>query len=1008
MDAITKWSPKQVVDWMKGLDDSLQQYVQNFEREKIDGEQLLKISHQDLEELGVVKIGHQELVLEAVDLLCALNYGLETNTLRTLVKQMRAAANGLREYTLDRRKSPSYDGTTSRKPPNHFLTSVVGLIGTAKNLLAWLDRTPLTGISDFTTTKNKIIQLCLELTTTVQQDCTVYQMEEKILEVSKVLNSICDQTIRTTSDPLKSHSACLEEVRISNIRPGEGLGMYIKSTYDGLHIITGTTEHSPADRTCKVHAGDEVIQVNHQTVVGWQLKNLVGKLREDPGGVVLVLKKRPTATSGFTPAPLKNMRWKPPLVQNIPSLTKAQPSQGSGVSSGKKEKLAILDLYIPPPPSVPYTPRDVKTSTSASSSTSASTSTRQKGSESPNSFLDKENRRRFSLTDYNKMGIGPVVASVPKPQLRDRTSSRGKPRPLSMPADTCVGAVDPFPRPWPQSRRGMDLYRYLSNERIPTIAEESAPAPVRLRPTSQLLHGVDHIRGSRLFVNTDTHNVSTIPYQEDTKKVPAHSPSTTKSPSLLVSEWPPRYMPSRRYSYPAVRPWSFSQAAAFPLSVAPPMAADGYTPVSLRQKSRKKNRGETRASKVFLHDRLLPLDCNAPMSRRRISVKELGQPDHQGWLYRKREDKGFLGMKWKKYWFVLKKSSLYWYACPTAEKAEGYINLTDFMIDRAMECKKKYAMKACHPDVMMFYFAAESTEEMNRWLNKLGLAAILYDPNDNTGECYSEGSDQEEEDSSDAPPPPYSEQMSTDSGNETQGSLPPPYSSGPPSDATDSTSSPVSTMTSQSSASSLTNPRQSSPDIVPKSTPAAGETLVCSAQIHRLDALPAEDERPNGESQEPQDTSLSQGNCIEQNEEQGESAVTESREGEAASDEMEQLYIDLRAASLSPIGQRKPSTKRDFRKSFIKRCKNKNINEKLHLIRTLTSTLKAREADLSTIEQLLSDHCLTSQKYREWKEANVQLLQDVSQRHQLLVGEEENKGQPAEVARAGLFSETSV
>lgn len=49
--------------------------------------------------------------------------------------------------------------------------------------------------------------------------------------------------------------------------------------------------------------------------VGWQLKNLVFKLREDPKGVVLLLKKRPTGTTGFTPAPLKNMRWKPPVPQ---------------------------------------------------------------------------------------------------------------------------------------------------------------------------------------------------------------------------------------------------------------------------------------------------------------------------------------------------------------------------------------------------------------------------------------------------------------------------------------------------------------------------------------------------------------------------------------------------------------------------------------------------------------------------------------------------------------------
>jgi hypothetical protein len=50
----------------------LQQYTQTFEREKVGGDQLLRITHQELEDLGVSRIGHQELILEAVDLLCAL------------------------------------------------------------------------------------------------------------------------------------------------------------------------------------------------------------------------------------------------------------------------------------------------------------------------------------------------------------------------------------------------------------------------------------------------------------------------------------------------------------------------------------------------------------------------------------------------------------------------------------------------------------------------------------------------------------------------------------------------------------------------------------------------------------------------------------------------------------------------------------------------------------------------------------------------------------------------
>ncbi|XP_076835262.1 connector enhancer of kinase suppressor of ras 3-like [Brachyhypopomus gauderio] len=527
MDPITNWTPKQVVDWMKGLDDSLQQYVANFEIEKISGEQLLKISHQDLEELGVTRIGHQELVLEAVDLLCALNYGVETDNLKNLVVRMRAAANNLHIGTSERRRSPDYDGVTSRKPPNEFLTSVVELISAAKSLLMWLDRTPLTGISDFTATKNKIIQLCLELTTTVQQDCTVYDMEEKILEVSKVLNGICDHTVRATSDPLPSQSACLEEVQLTNIKPGEGLGMYIKSTYDGLHVITGTTEHSPADMCRRIHAGDEVIQVNQQTVVGWQLRNLVAKLREDPKGVTLLLKKRAAGTSGFTPAPLKNMRWKPPQAQGSPS--KSQPDLNS-----RKEKPAILDLYIPPPPSVPYTPREARTTSFSS------TPIRPKGSESPNSFLDLESRRRFTIADADRLAAYPVEANVVHARLREKSTSRGKPRPLSMPVDPCLNVTDPHSRPWMHGRKGEDLlYRYLSNERIPTIAEEAPGVGLSHRArVARGARGPDHTRASRLHVSTDLHGSSTIPYQEDiTKKTPMTSTPKRPpaEPSFLVS-----------------------------------------------------------------------------------------------------------------------------------------------------------------------------------------------------------------------------------------------------------------------------------------------------------------------------------------------------------------------------------------------------------------------------------------------------------------------------------------
>ncbi|XP_006868507.1 PREDICTED: connector enhancer of kinase suppressor of ras 3 [Chrysochloris asiatica] len=545
MEPVTKWSPKQVVDWTRGLDDCLQQYVNKFEREKIDGEQLLQISHQDLEELGVTRIGHQELVLEAVDLLCALNYGLETDNMKNLVLKLRASSLNLQNYISSRRKSPSYDGSTSHRPCNEFLTSVVELIGAAKALLAWLDRAPFTGITDFSVTKNKIIQLCLDLTSTVQKDCLVVEMEDKVLTVVKVLSGICDKTIRSTTDPLLSQCACLEEVRLPNVKPGEGLGMYIKSTYDGLHVITGTTENSPADRSQKIHAGDEVIQVNQQTVVGWQLKNLVKKLRENPTGVVLLLKKRPAGSFNFTPAPLKNLRWKPPLVQTSPPPTTTQSPGSTMDTSLKKEKPAILDLYIPPPPSVPYSPRDEKGScVYGGLSKSKQPSSGPKRSESPNSFLDQENRRRrFTIADSDPLPGYSVETSVLPTKMREKTPSYGKPRPLSMPADgSWMGIVDPFARPRGHGRKGEDaLCRYFSNERIPPIVEESASPHYRFsRPSAErhLVRGADYIRGSRCYINSDLHSSATIPFQEDgtrKKATSSSSKSSSTEPSLLVS-----------------------------------------------------------------------------------------------------------------------------------------------------------------------------------------------------------------------------------------------------------------------------------------------------------------------------------------------------------------------------------------------------------------------------------------------------------------------------------------
>ncbi|OCT94183.1 hypothetical protein XELAEV_18011849mg [Xenopus laevis] len=946
MEPVSKWTPSQVVDWMKGLDDCLQQYIKNFEREKIAGDQLLRITHQELEELGVTRIGHQELILEAVDLLCALNYGLETENLKTLSHKLNSSAKNLQNFITGRRRSGHYDGKSSRKLPNDFLTSVVDLIGSAKSLLAWLDRSPFAAVTDYSVTRNNVIQLCLELTTIVQQECTVYETENKILHVCKTLSSVCDHIISLSSDPLVSQSAHLEVIQLSNIKPSEGLGMYIKSTYDGLHVITGTTENSPADRCKKIHAGDEVIQVNHQTV---------------------------------------------PLISRSPTSGVATPSSTISTPT-KRDSSALQDLFIPPPPAEPYIPRDEKGNLPCEDMTRHTVGKPvSKGSESPNSFLDQEYRKHFNVVEedailycyeYDKGRSG-------MQGRRESTPTYGKLRPISMPVEyNWVGDYEDPNKLKRDSRRESSLLRYISNDKV--IQEE------------YMLQ-----RGTK----------------KDTGKKSKKKGEKNKSPSHYAL-------------IPAVQMDSLCHDVVNP-SVSDAASYHTFQQSSLQHKSKKRNKGPVSGK-----------------SKRRISCKDLGRGDCEGWLWKKKDAKSYFSQKWKKYWFVLKDTSLYWYTNEEEEKAEGFISLPEFKIDRASECRKKFAFKACHPKIKSFYFAADNLDDMSRWLSRVNLAVSSYAERERIKQDqgsinYWSESDQEEVDTpstpkQDSPPPPYDtyprpasmscvspfvepkHRLSSTETSQSQSS----HEEFRQEAAGSTTDSPVRKTASQ---------RRSWQDLI--------ETPLTSSGLHYLQTLPLEDSvflepavvSPDHRRQSTlpaqkchlQDHygpfSLAEGKQSQVQSGSGakprsftlprdgglshcaplspvsileplESSPKRETRGEAKSDQpgkaedatetvdekpadsLQDLYRALEQASLSPLGDRRLSTKVEYKKSFIKRSSDPVVNDKLHRLRILKSTLKAKEGEVAIIDKLLEKQGFTSKDFQEWKSSYLELFLDICQK----------------------------
>lgn len=59
------------------------------------------------------------------------------------------------------------------------------------------------------------------------------------------------------------------------------------------------------------------------------------------------------------------------------------------------------------------------------------------------------------------------------------------------------------------------------------------------------------------------------------------------------------------------------------------------------------------------------------LSRRRVSCRDLGRVDCDGWLLKKKDHVGFMAQKWKRCWLVLKGHTLYWYNHPNVSGALG-------------------------------------------------------------------------------------------------------------------------------------------------------------------------------------------------------------------------------------------------------------------------------------------------------------------------------------------------
>ncbi|KHN88279.1 Connector enhancer of kinase suppressor of ras 2 [Toxocara canis] len=306
---VESWTVDQVARWMQGTDDSVLPFIEGIAKRGIDGRSLAVLDEETLSSAGVTKLGVRRLILQAVQLLLHFCYAVDTENVQSLSLSVCVSAQDLINEAL---RCDSLQNTAASKAHLMALLSslyaaVSRLVDELKNLMNWLDRSPFDRLKAYIDFRMELMAIALALTRTVNaSNKKVLSSCATVIEIANELVTKCGTVLRHSKDPLILYTAHIERAVMRRPSNQFEWGFDLQSTYLGVHMISKVKLQSPADACGKIDAGDELLQVNGETVIGWDLGKVVEKIHHPPqiGGVgqgqneelILLVKKRPRET----------------------------------------------------------------------------------------------------------------------------------------------------------------------------------------------------------------------------------------------------------------------------------------------------------------------------------------------------------------------------------------------------------------------------------------------------------------------------------------------------------------------------------------------------------------------------------------------------------------------------------------------------------------------------------------------------------------------------------------
>ncbi|KAH8372869.1 hypothetical protein KR009_007006 [Drosophila setifemur] len=829
---IAEWTPDQVTDWIKGLDESLKGYLYEFSKHEIGGKALLNIRPYELENLGMRRIGHQEIVLEAVENLRNFHYHLKNDNLQFMALHVGTAARNLHRELAKK-------NVDSTKIDTRILHDITRTIATLKPLVGSLERTPFRKQEQYREFCGNVLKCGLELATHAHRDRFTVQPVLAIRQKAEKLERLANFIIQDVSDPMVLQPSSLNLVTLKK-RESE-LGFNIESSYNGIHRVTDSKCNSPAHNSGKIEDGDEIVQINYQTVVGWQHRTVLEHLREALPDVVLTVKKRPKHTQMYgqiymqpyrLPSKKRNManRW----AEQMPSpwagfltldseraatggIGSCVPESGKSLSSEKSEDLVKVDpLVVSSASDSDSSCSDIPTPTDPKSAAREIRLYYPK----PRALLQRRNTicgYEFVSSNHSDLvvpswherkpgGGSSTVCDPGSPSIRDKSISFGYGLEIAPRPTTCIGiagdsSTDRAKRLFHETRKLRELseesqrefleerykpgvskvVRFDSNMKVEdyvvknekftcnvenTILETFEPIPFadegdddalemlrncKTENAEELLEAINQATRGQEFSLAEAINTPLLMQGrrgrlDKSHSTPAYDNSGEESDTppaieprkefLLVTPPapPPRPRKQREMTPPAVPPpppKPASMQAANSISILVPLLVPA--PVDSSEISELHTPSKSRTLTLKKKHSLIT-------KRRNTNLKLLGTGDIQGHLYRRKKNHNGVTY-WARIYFVMLDTILYGFRSKQSTSASLVIFLPGFTVSLAKEVHSKpHAFKVYHA-VKTFYFAAESLDALNQWVEFLRQASFKIPASSGVGKVNKEAKD---------------------------------------------------------------------------------------------------------------------------------------------------------------------------------------------------------------------------------------------------------------------------